>query len=58
MNLIKLENLDIIPLDEVRIRLNEKNEKIVVKKEINEIGEKVNINEFESNLVNNVFLTL
>ena len=52
MNLIKLEDLNILPLEEIRRKLNKKCDKMIVDEENNEIGEE--LNEMESNLVNNV----
>ena len=39
MNLIKLEDLSVVPLEEIEKRLARKYEKIVFDDEINEIGE-------------------
>ena len=55
MNLIKLEDLNILLLEEIRRKLN-KNEKMVVGEENNEIEEELNIDKIESNLVNNVIV--
>jgi len=54
VNLIKLMDLDDIPLEEIRRKLNKKYEKLVPKSEINEIIKEHNINKFEYKLVNNV----
>ena len=54
MKLIKLDDLNIVPLEEIRRKLNRKYCKIVADDEINEIREKFNIDEIESNLPNNV----
>jgi len=52
MKLIKLEELDIIPLEEIRRKLEQKNEKRVIE------SEELNIDEIKSNLVINVILYL
>jgi len=54
MNLLKLEDLHVIPLKEIIISLNKNYEKLVVKSETNEISKEHNINEFESNIATNV----
>jgi len=54
MNPTKLEEMDVIPLEEIRRKLEKQHGKLVIASEINEIGEELNIEEFESNLVNNV----
>ena len=55
MNLIRLEDLNAISLDEIRKKLDKKKYgKKVFEDEINEIGEELNTDEIESNLVNNV----
>ena len=54
MNLIELEDLNVLPLEEIRKKLDKKFEKILLDEENNEIGEKLDIDEIESNLVNNV----
>ena len=54
MNLIKLEDLNVLLLEEVRRKLNKKYSKLIVEDEINEIGEKLDLSEIETNLVNNV----
>ena len=41
MNLIKLEDFNVLPLEEVRRRLDKKYGKMVVEDEINEIGEEL-----------------
>ena len=43
MNLIKLEDLNVLPLDEIRKKLDKKFEKILLDEENNEIGEQLNI---------------
>jgi len=53
MNLIKLEDLDILPLQEIKKKLDKKFEKKILE-ENNEVGEELNIDEIESNLVNSV----
>ena len=52
MNLIKLEDLNVIPLEEARRKLDKKYGKMVFDDKINQIGEKLNIDEIETNLVN------
>jgi len=49
MNLIKLENLNVLPLEEIRKKLDKKFEKQTLEEENNEVWE-----EIETNLVNNV----
>ena len=49
MNLIKLEDLKVLPLKEIRKKLHKKFRKKPLKKENNEVGE-----EIDSNLVNNM----
>ena len=49
MNLIKLEHLNVLPLEEIRKQLDKKFEKKISYEENNEIGEKI-----KANLVNNV----
>jgi len=56
MNLIKLEDLNVVPLEEIRKELDTKYSKMVFDDEINEIEEELNIDENEMNLVNNVVL--
>ena len=53
MNLIKLEDLNVLPLEEIRKKLDKKFEKKPLEEENNEVGE-----EIETNLVNNVVLKL
>ena len=53
MNLIKLEDLNIIPLEEARNRPAKKYGTMIFNDEINEIGE-LNIGKIKSNLVNDV----
>jgi len=43
MNLIKLKNLNIIPLEKVRRKLDTKYGKMIFDDEVNEIGEKLKI---------------
>jgi len=52
MNLIKLRDLNTLPLDEIKIKLDKKYGKMIKENEINEIGEE--IDEIETNFVNNV----
>ena len=54
MNLIKLEDLNVLPLEEIKKKLDKKFGKKLLEEENNEVGEKLNIHEIESNLVNNV----
>jgi len=54
INLIKLEDLNILPLEEIRQKLDKKFGKKLLEEENNEIGEEFNINKIESNLVNNI----
>ena len=53
MNLIKLEDLNSLSLEEIRKKMDKKIEKKLLEEE-NEVGEELNIDEIESNLVNNV----
>ena len=50
MNLIKLEDLKVLPLEEIRKGLDKKFKKELLEEENNKVGE-----EIETNLVNNVF---
>jgi len=54
MNLIKLEDLNILLLEEIWTKLDKKFKKTLLEEENNEVGEELNIDELESNLVNNV----
>jgi len=54
MNLIKLEDLGVLPLEVVKKKFDKKYVKMIVEDEINEIGERLNLGEIEINLVNNV----
>jgi len=54
MNLIKLEDLNVLPVEEIRRKLDKKCDKITAEDEINEIGEKLSLDETETNLVNDV----
>ena len=56
MNLIKVEDLKVVPSEEIGKRLGRKYGKIVFDDEINEIGEELNIDEIEYKLVNSVLL--
>ena len=58
MNLIKLDDLNALSLQEIRRRLDKKYDKMTVEDEINEIGEKLNSGEVETNMVNNVIPNL
>ena len=54
MNLIKLRDLNILSLEEIRRKLDKKYGKMITKNEINEIGEEIDLYETETNLVKNV----
>ena len=55
MNLIiKLDDLNVVPLEEVTKRLDKKYDKMIFNDKINKIGEKINIDEIEFKLVSNV----
>ena len=54
MNLIKLRDLNILPLEEIRRKLDKKYGKMTKENEINEIREEINLYEIETNLVKNV----
>ena len=54
MNLFKLEELNVVPLEEIRKKLDKKFGKKLLEEENNEVGEGLNIDEIESNLVNNI----
>jgi len=54
MNLIKLEDLDVLPLEEIKRKLDKKYEKMTIENEINEIGEEIDLYETETNLIKNV----
>ena len=54
MNMIKLEDLNVLPLEEIRRKLDKKYGKMTIENEINEIGEKIDLYEMETNLVKNV----
>ena len=54
MNLIKLEDLDVLPLEEITRKLDKKYEKMTIENEINQIGEEIDLYKTETNLVNNV----
>jgi len=54
MNLIKLEDLNVLPLEEIRKKLDKKFGKKLLEEGNNEVGEELNIGKIESNLVNNV----
>ena len=54
MNLIKLDDLNILPLEESMRKLDKKYSKMTTENEINEIGEEINLYETETNLVKNV----
>ena len=54
MNLIKLEDLNVLPLEEIRRNLDKKYGKMTNENEINEIGEEIDLRKTETNLVTNV----
>ena len=54
MNLIKLEDLNVFSLEEIRRKLDKKYRKMTTKNEINEIWEEIDLYETEINLVKNV----
>ena len=54
MNLIKLEDLNVAPLETIRKKLDRKYGEMVFDDKMNEIEEGFKTNEIESNLVNNV----
>jgi len=54
MNLLKLRDVNVLLLEEIRRKLDEKYGKMVNENEINEIGEEIDIYEIETNLVKNV----
>ena len=54
MNLIKLEDLNVVPLEEIRRKLDKKYGKMIVEDEINKIGEELDLGEIETNQVSNV----
>ena len=58
MNLIKLEDLNVVPLEGIRRKLDKKNGKMVFNEEINEIGKELNIDELKSNLLTILFINL
>jgi len=58
MNLIKLRDLNILPLEEIRRKLNKKYGKMTNKNEINEIGEEIDLYEPATNLVKNIVTKL
>ena len=56
INLLKLDDLNALPLEEIRRKLDKKYDKMAFDDEINEIGEELNVDEIKSNLVKNVVL--
>jgi len=54
MNLIKLEDLNVLPLEGVRTKLDKKDGKMTIEDVINEIGEGLDLGEIETNLINNI----
>ena len=49
MNLIKLRDFNVLPLEEIRRKFDKKYDKMTNKNEINEIGEEINLYETETN---------
>ena len=43
MNLIKLEDLNVLPLEEIRKKLDKKFEKKLLEEENNEVGEEIKL---------------
>jgi len=58
MNLIKLEDLNVLPLEESRTKLDKKYGKMAIEDEMNEIGEEFNLGEIGTNLITMLFLNL
>ena len=58
MNLIKLKDLNVLPLEEVRRNLDKKYGKMAIEDEMNEIGEEFNLGEIGTNLITMLFLNL
>ena len=54
MNLVRLEDLKVVHLEEIRKILDKKYGKMLFEDETNETGEEFNTDGIESNLVNNV----
>ena len=54
MNLIKLRDLNALPLEEIKRKIDKKYGKMIAKNKINEMGEEIDLYELETNLVNNV----
>jgi len=52
--MIKLRDLNILPLEEIRRKLDKKYGKMTNENEINEIGEEIDLYKIETNLVKNV----
>ena len=48
MKPIELEDLNVLPLEEIRGKVDEKYDKMTVKDEINEIGEELDLREIET----------
>ena len=53
MNLLKLDDLNALPLEKIRRKLK-KNGKMTNEDEINEIGEEIDLYETETNLIKNI----
>jgi len=54
MSFIKLEDLNVLPLEEIRRKLHKKYRKMTTENKINEIGEEIDLYETETNLIKNV----
>ena len=54
MNLIKLEDFNMVPFEEIPKKVDKKYGKMLFEDEINEIKEELNTYEIVSNLANNV----
>ena len=49
MNLIKLDDFNALPLEDIKRKLDKKYGKMVAENEINEIGEEIDLHETETN---------
>jgi len=56
MDKIKLEDLNVVPLEEIRRKLDKSFSKMVSNGENDEIGEELSIDKIECNQVNNLIL--
>jgi len=54
MNLTKLQDLNVLALEEIRRKLDKIYGKMIIEDEINEIDEEIDLYEIETNLVKNV----